>query len=85
MLEVLLIVITEAFKASGAFWALSIAHKFFLMGLQNGGLHLFLFLPAIILIGVAFIIVVDCGSIIYHAFLVETDDNNVTKNNSDTK
>ena len=85
MLEVLLIITAEAFKASGAFWALSIAHELFLMGLQKGGLHLFLFLPAIILVGVALIIVADCGSIIYHAFFVEIDADDSEQNNSKTK
>ena len=85
MLEALLIIATEAFKASGAFWALSLAHKVFLMGLQNGGLHLFLFLPAIILVGIALIIVIDCGSMIYHAFFTDIDADNSLDNKSETK
>lgn len=86
MFEKLLIFVCELFKASGSFWALHLARQSVLLGIQNGGWHLFLLPVALFLVCVSILTVVDCGINVYHLFLIDVvfDDDDLN-HKSDNK
>ena len=71
MLEKTIIITSELFKASGSFWALSIAHQLFLLGLQRGGWYMFFYPIALFLVCIAFWMMVDCGINVYNTALID--------------
>lgn len=61
MLQILILIMSCLFKASGSFWALRLAHECFQLA-QNDGWYLFYYLPALILVVVAAVVVIDSAT-----------------------
>ena len=61
MVQVILAIASTLFKASGSFWALRLAHECVLLA-QNDGWHLFFYVPAVLLIVIAIVVLAESGT-----------------------
>lgn len=67
MLVLAQIIAINAFKGSGSFWALVLAHRCFRFAIERSGIALFMYAPALLFVIVAIQVLFECGSEVFLA------------------